>query len=261
MTWDLYAIRYATNPRRIARDNFMVSPGDAHDQPMPMDFFVWAAVQGSRAILIDSGANQATCTARGHDFLRCPTEGLRALGVDAERIEAVISTHLHWDHAGNFEKFPRAKFHAQACEIAHATGPCMCRPFLRRPYDVDQVVGFVRLVHSDRVAFHDGEGEVAEGITVRHVGGHAPGLQVVRVHTKRGWVVLASDAMHFLANAETGNPFPVVVNVSDYLAALEMLPGLAESREHVIPGHDPRVLEMYPKVTEDIVRLDAPPLA
>lgn len=264
MTWDLYAIRYATNPRRHARENFMTSPpmkaeGDAHDGPMPMDFFVWCAVRDGRAILVDSGADEATCRARGHDFLRCPAEALGAIGVRAENVDSVITTHLHWDHAGNFGKFPKARFHCQACEIAHATGPCMCQPFLRRPYDVEQVVEMVRLVHGGRVTFHDGEGEVAEGITVRQVGGHAPGLQVVRVHTKRGWVLLASDAMHFLANAETGIPFPVVVDVKDYLAALEVLPRLGEGPRHVIPGHDPRVRELYPEVAPDVFRLDVMP--
>jgi hypothetical protein len=82
----------------------------------------------------------------------------------------------------------------------------------------------------------------------------------VRVHTKRGWVVLASDAMHFFANAETGSPFPVVVNVNDYLAAQALLPSLAESAAHVIPGHDPKVMGMYPAVAEGIIRLDVPPL-
>jgi glyoxylase-like metal-dependent hydrolase (beta-lactamase superfamily II) len=259
MTWDLYAIRYATNPRRKARDNFVIAPADPHDGPMPMDYFVWAAVKDGRAILIDSGADKALCEARGNDFLRCPTEGLNEIGVDATKIESVVTTHLHWDHAGNFGKFPRARFHAQACEIAHATGPCMCKPFMRRAYDVEQVVDFVRLVHGDRVQFHEGEGVVADGITVRHVGGHAAGLQVVRVHTKRGWVVVASDAMHFFANGETGNPFPVLVNVKEYLDGIAMLPSLGEGPDHVVAGHDPRVRAMYPEAAKDVYRLDVMP--
>lgn len=252
MTWDLYAIRYATNPRRLARDNFIAASGDPHDAAMPMDFFVWCAVKDGRAVVVDSGADAATCAARGNDFLRCPAESLAAIGVDATRVEDVVSTHLHWDHAGNFGKFPRARFHAQPCEIAHATGPCMCQPFLRRAYDVEHVVGFVRLLYADRVRFHEEEGEVAPGITVRRVGGHAPGLQVVRVHTRKGWVVLASDAMHFAANARTGNPFPVVVNVKDYLDALALLPKLGTE---VIPGHDPEVMARYPEVAPGVVRL------
>lgn len=252
MTWDLYAIRYATNPRRLARDNFIAAPADPHEAAMPMDYYVWCAVKDGQAVVIDSGADAKMCTTRGNDFLRCPTEGLASIGVDATRVETVISTHLHWDHAGNYDKFPRARFHAQACEIAHATGPCMCKPFLRRAYDVEHVVGFVRLLYADRVTFHEQESEVLPGITVRQVGGHAPGLQVVRVHTKKGWVVLASDAMHFRANAETGNPFPVIVNVQDYLDALAILPKLGVD---VIPGHDPEVMARYPSVAPDVVKL------
>src|SRR5258708_14976384 len=39
------------------------------------------------------------------------------------------------------------------------------------------------------VKFHDGAGEIAPGVTVHLIGGHTGGLQVVRVHTARGWVV------------------------------------------------------------------------
>jgi hypothetical protein len=38
--------------------------------------------------------------------------------------------------------------------------------------------------------------ELAPGITLHPVGGHAPGMQFVRVHTRRGWVVLASLREH-----------------------------------------------------------------
>jgi len=122
MTWDLYAIHSATNPRRIVPDNLMVSLGYAHDQPMPMDFSVLAAVQGTRAILICNGADQATCTAHGHDFLRCSLAGLRMIGV----LAVLFTPNEH--HAGNFQKFPGRKFHDQFREIAHATGPSTPRP-------------------------------------------------------------------------------------------------------------------------------------
>ena len=66
---------------------------------------------------------------------------------------------------------------------------------------------------ADKVQFHDGEGEVAPGVTVHRVGGHSDGLQVVRVETARGPVVIASDAMHFYANGSTGNPFPIIFDL------------------------------------------------
>ena len=111
--------------------------------------------------------------------------------------------------------------------------------------------------------FHDGVDELAPGLTVHHVGGHTMGLQVARVWTRRGWVVLASDASHFYANMEQGRPFPIVYNVADMLDGHKQLYRLASSPDHVIPGHDPLVLKRYPAPRpglEGIVaRLDADP--
>jgi glyoxylase-like metal-dependent hydrolase (beta-lactamase superfamily II) len=104
----------------------------------------------------------------------------------------------------------------------------------------------VRRVYAGRVRFHDGEGEIAPGVSVHHVGGHTMGLQVVRVATRRGWVVLASDASHYYANMEQGRPFPIVYNVGDMVEGWRKARSLAESESHVIPGHDPLVLERYP---------------
>ena len=88
---------------------------------------------------------------------------------------------------------------------------------------------------------------------------HTQGLQVVRVPTARGPVVLASDAAHFYANFEQGRPFPIVESVSDYLEAYRKIRRLAASDAHVIPGHDPAVLARYPTAGADIVRVDLPP--
>ena len=52
--YELYAIRYATRGAQ-RRDHFI--GGDPHDGPMPMDYFVWAAVLGDRVIAIDTGVS------------------------------------------------------------------------------------------------------------------------------------------------------------------------------------------------------------
>ena len=118
-------------------------------------------------------------------------------------------------------------------------------------------------IFADRVVFHDGESEIAPNLTVHKVGGHSKGLQVVRVLTRRGWVVLGSDASHFYANFEQNRPFPVLESVTDMLEGFATMRRLASSNNHVIPGHDPLVLERYPAANPnvgDIVRLDADPV-
>lgn len=114
----------------------------------------------------------------------------------------------------------------------------------------------------DRVVFHQGLGEVMAGVTVHHMGGHTSGLQVVRVRTWRGWVVLASDAAVLYEGRETGRPFPAAFHVGQELQGYEALRRLASSPAHIIPGHDVAVMERYPAALEDVAwRVDLPPLA
>lgn len=249
-TYEIYAIKYASMPRR-RRDNFI--PADDHDGPMPMDFFVWLLKGKTRRLLVDTGFSQATAVKRNRQWLRCPIEACRALGVDPAAIGDVILTHLHYDHAGNLPLLPNARFHVQDGELDYATGRCMCHAPLRHAYAVDDVVELVRQVYAERVSFHAGDSIVAAGVELLLVGGHTKGLQAVRVHTERGWVVLASDAAHYYANIEGQRPFPIVFNVADMLDGHRRLMALAGSAAMLVPGHDPEVLARYPRVVGDAV--------
>jgi glyoxylase-like metal-dependent hydrolase (beta-lactamase superfamily II) len=73
---------------------------------------------------------------------------------------------------------------------------------------------------------------------------------VVRVETARGPVVLASDAAHYYANLQRRSPFPIVYNVGDMALGWEIIERLAGHPDRFIPGHDPLVTELYPRVSE-----------
>lgn len=258
--YEVYAIRYAHHDRN-ASENFI--GGDAHDAPMPLDYFVWAIVGNGRTFVVDSGFDEATGRRRGRTTVRPPAEGLRAVGIDPEHVEDVIVTHMHYDHAGNHGLFPRARYHIQDREMAYCTGCCMCHGTLKAAFEAEDVAAMVRRVFEGRVAFHDGDAELAPGVSVHRIGGHTEGLQAVRVRTRRGWVVLASDASHLYANMEQGRPFPIVYNVGDMLEGFATVRRLASSADHVIPGHDPEVLRRYPSPNAElagwVARLDAAP--
>jgi glyoxylase-like metal-dependent hydrolase (beta-lactamase superfamily II) len=168
--YEIYAIRYG-HLDRTATHNFI--GGDPHDGPMPLDYYVWAIVGPERTFLLDTGFDAAIGAGRGRTLVRPVEAGLAAIGIDPASVRDIIVSHMHYDHAGNHELFPQARYHVQDDEMAFCTG---------------------------RVVFHDGVSELAPGITLHKVGGHTRGLQVVRVNTRRGWVVLASDAAHFYAN-------------------------------------------------------------
>lgn len=242
-TYRVYAIKYAHHERRSGA-NFI--GGDTHDVPMPLDYFVWAVVGQTRTWLVDTGFDAGAAAKRGRNITRPIEDGLMAIGVDPASVEDVLITHMHYDHAGNRDLFPKARYHLQDKEMAFCTGRCMCQRTQAVHFEADDVASLVHKVFAGRVVFHDGDAEIVPGINVHHMGGHTAGLQVVRVHTQKGWIVLASDASHFYANIETKRPFPAVYNVADMVQAYERINALADSPSLVIPGHDPQVFQRFP---------------
>ncbi|MGH8619954.1 MAG: N-acyl homoserine lactonase family protein [Burkholderiales bacterium] len=258
--YEAFAIKYA---ERAARRQEHFVHGDPHDGPMPMDYFIWVVRGAGRTFVVDTGFTAEVAAQRKRTLLRPARDGLALLGVRAETVQDVIVTHLHYDHIGGFHDFPAARFHLQDAEMAFATGRHMKDRFFGDAYEAEDVVGMVRLVFKDRVIFHDGEAELAPGVTLHHIGGHTAGLQCVRVHTRRGWVVLASDTTHYYEHFEQRRCFPITYHVGDVMDGYDTLLRLAGSPRHVIPGHDPLVMQRYPAVSPDLegvaVRLDVEP--
>ena len=255
----IYAVRYA-HLDRSSDQNFL--GGDDHAHSMPIDYYVWVIKAASHTIVVDTGFDAEAARARGRQLLRSVADGLAAIDVDPRDVRDVVITHMHYDHAGNVALFPRARFHVQDAEMAYCTGRAMTHQHLSHFFEAENVVQMVRRVFDGRVDFHAGDSLLFPGITLHHLPGHPLGLQAVRVETDRGPVLLASDAAHFWANLERETPYPVVADVPQYLESLRALRSLAPSIDHIIPGHDPKVLARFPleSGTTDIVRLDLEPL-
>ena len=239
----VYAVRYGSHERTAAQ-NFI--GGDPHEAASNLDYYVWLVTNASRTLVVDTGFTRAEAARRGRHVLREPAEGLALLDVEAARVEEVVITHMHYDHAGSLGAFPSARFHLQDDEMAYCTGRYMAHEFFNYAFTPDHVVEMVRAVFAKRVAFHRGDEEIAPGVSVHRIGGHTMGIQAVRVWTQSGWLVLASDAAHLYANMEEVRPFPIVFNVQEMVDGFAMLRSLAESPEYVIPGHDPLVMRRYP---------------
>ena len=256
--WQVHALKYAERNARTRSDSFIFD--DNHDAPHAMDYFIWVLRRDDEVILVDTGYDTDEAAARDRPIQMDPREALMPLGLAAENITQVIVTHLHYDHAGGLHLFPNATIHLQAAEMAFATGPCMCHGTLQMPFTADHVCEAVRRVYSGRCIFHDGDGEVAEGVTVHCLGGHSRGLQAVRVRTEAGWLCLASDATHYYENVFEKKPFPIVVDLEDMLAGFDRLHALASEPKLIIPGHDPLTRELFPiDGAGHIFRLDQGP--
>ena len=258
--YEIFAIKYA---ERMGTRGGMFVGGDCPDAPLQMDYFVWAVRNPERTVVVDLGFCREEAARRGRTFLRCPTDGLRLLGIDPAGMRDVIITHMHYDHVGNLSLFPNARFHIQDAELAFATGRAMTHGALSHSFRIDDVLELVRLVHEGRVVFHSGDEEIFPGVALHHIGGHSRGLQSVRVNTRRGWVLIASDAAHYYENFLKKLTFPTHVDNFRMLEGYRRIRALAPSDAHIVPGHDPAVLARYPSPSPGlagiVARLDVDP--
>jgi len=235
----VYAVKYA---ERDARSGEHFYGGYPEDRAMPMDYFVWAAVSASHTVVVDTGFASDVGARRGRRHLRSAAEALELVGIDAAAVSQVVLTHFHYDHIGGVDLFPSARFIVQEAEMAFWLGRALGHAEPRRHIELADLERLLRLNFAGRLRFVDGVEEVVPGVTVHHLGGHTPGLQVVRVQTSRGPLVLASDSSHYYANFDEDRPFITFVDLAGVFKAFDRLRQLGE----VVPGHDPLVLQRYP---------------
>ncbi len=264
-SYEVFAVKYATRDAKRA-DHFLdkAAVSDPH-VPMPMDYFVWLVRNANRTVLVDTGFSEPVGRRRGRTFLRRPVDGLQLLDIDPTQIEDVVLTHLHYDHAGTLADLPNANFHLQEQELRWVTSSELFKTNAAGSFEVEDVVDIVKGLYADRIRLYEGDWQLAPGISVHLIGGHTPGMQVLRVETARGSLVLASDATHYYENIETGRPFAITYDAAQVQAGFRTLRELASSPQHIIPGHDPLVMERYPPASPNlagvVARLDSEPLS
>lgn len=145
---------------------------------------------GNRKIIIDSGAG----TKLNDKMIRnygIESEDLslvlRRQGIEPESITDVISTHLHFDHAGGLTYFDSSG------EI-QLTFPGAVHYFQKKqweaginPNEKDRASffteNFVPVENMGKISLLNGEAEISDGIKVIPTEGHTPGHQVVLIET------------------------------------------------------------------------------
>jgi glyoxylase-like metal-dependent hydrolase (beta-lactamase superfamily II) len=178
--------------------------------------------------------------------LREPTghlEALQRLGLRPADVDVVLSTHLHWDHAGGFTRkngdhlevtFPNAKHFIQRKEFDFAVD---CDPRSRAAYITDD---FVPVAEDGKVEFVDGDAEVLPGIELRVTGGHTPGTQVVIFRSGDLACAVTGDLVgmppHLRRAWNTGSDLDVVTSLREKARLVEEA---AKHRWLLVLGHEP----------------------
>ena len=263
-TYEILAIKYGEFAARKRFESFIAA--DDHDGPHPIDYFVWVIRNANRTILVDCGFDEAEGAKRGRKIARTPAAALEMIGVPAGNLEQLIVSHLHYDHAGTMSAFPKARFHLQAAEMAYATGPCMCHnhiryPFTRRPRVRD---GAQRLLGPRRVPRRRRGGRAGRHRAQDRRPQPRPAVRAGDDGGRSSRARLRQLAL--LRELREGQSLPHHARHRRRAAtATRKLKKLAASPRHIVPGHDPLVLQRYPALNSqtkgivhrlDVARLD-----
>lgn len=250
MTFSVYAFCYGR--RTGTRGQHFHGYDERSALPHDTAYFVWLAVSTEHTVLVDAGLRPGRAREVAGLRYRRPAAMLAEFGVAPESVRHVVLTHLHYDHTGTVADFPNARYLVQKSEVDYWTGPWAERIAGERWLFDDRAFAHIQ---GGRLQLLDGDEQLVPGLSVHLVGGHTAGMQVVRVETAAGPVVLASDASHFFENFEEDRPAPLIHSMTGMYGAFDRIAELAGERRVVVPGHDPEVLRRFPAMGDGVVRL------
>jgi glyoxylase-like metal-dependent hydrolase (beta-lactamase superfamily II) len=254
--YTVYAIRFAT----IAGfpKSALVAGGDrAVKTDLAMSVWLLKGADG-RIALVDTGFHREQYFRQFavRDYVS-PADALAGTGVAADEITDIILSHMHWDHAGGLDLFPKARVWVQKDEYDHYVGDAWQSRTGHGGVDADDVVELVRRNTAGLVTFVRGEDDTSISGIEFHVGGrHTWASQYVTVATKAGTVVIASDNAYLYENLDNRLAIAQTLDPASNLKAQERMRALAARPELVVPGHDPLVFSRFPRVSDRIVRVE-----
>jgi glyoxylase-like metal-dependent hydrolase (beta-lactamase superfamily II) len=178
----------------------------------------WSAVYlattaEGRTILFDTG---------GYNERDSLLAALKQRGTVAESVDTVVLSHLHFDHAVNWDLFPNAEVIVHENEMEYAFSPQADSCVLRYHAKALKEDRRLRLVAQDY--------KLSSELQLLHMPGHTPGCMALQI----GESVLCGDAVKNRWDLE-GEVSPPVWDANGFRASVTKLAALGKK---LYPGHD-----------------------
>lgn len=268
--WDIKVLYYG----KINVPVNVAAPGLVDSETLDVPYLGFLLQSGDRNVLVDCGMSEKYIVngrawggypaESGHSFVE---EALRQNGVTPDQIDMVIYTHLHNDHAGTCDLFPRATHVFQKDEWGNLLDPIPAQRF-RGDFDLS----IIPVLSKFKTIKVDGDVEVVPGVKLYKALGHTLGSQLVTVETARGNMVILGDlcntyCMLFPETDELidlyGEKHKIKTNVEYYGPAIPSTviydyfgwydsaykaKALAQGKwEFTLPGHEPALVTQLRK--------------
>ena len=236
------------------------APGSRWTVPVPC----FLVVHARGRLLFDTGVHRAAITdpvgrlgeSRASRFGVRSEPGddvvsqLARLRVQPDDMTYVANSHLHFDHCGGNEFFPRSTFLVQRAELEAARDPVVLasKRYTPSPQDFDHPLPY-EPVDGEHDVFGDGTAVLVPTY------GHTPGHQSLRVRAGKGTdVVLTADACYTRENMDRDLLPGVVWDPDEMSRSLARLKDLRDRHgATVVYGHDPAQWRELPRAPEPLV--------
>jgi glyoxylase-like metal-dependent hydrolase (beta-lactamase superfamily II) len=252
--YKLYALKYA-GP--FTSSVAMVFFNKDWDKTIARNYYIWAVQGGGQTVVFDAGVRPALAAERKLGGYVSPDQALARIGIDAKKVEHLVISHIHFDHGGGIELFPKAKIYVQRKEYDFwVYDPISRRPPYAAVADAVANKQFGDLRGSGRLVLIDGDQKILPGIELLLTPGHTPALQSMAVNTAKGLAILTSDCAHIHRSFMEDNPSCLITDLPGWLNTYAKLRDRVKGNLSMLfPGHDKDMLEKYPKVAEDVTQL------
>lgn len=199
----------------------------------------WYIEGGDKRIVVDTGGGDPSIAPPKappykRDEGQSMQNALKRAGVKCEDIDVVVVTHLHWDHCGETDLFPKAKIYIQKEELETA----------RSPFPLALAKGYIKkMLEEIDYTVITGDREIAKGVKIVFTPGHSYGFQSVLVEAETRRILIAGDTFTFFKNIEQDPPVisGFYVDLKQYQQSLEKIAKL--KADLILPGHDLKVFD------------------